>query len=201
MFGFTSLDVCRVWQTEVIAIICRIKTLEKKLLIFVRFIYIIPLKMSEILSLNIQNKHSFQSKTSRIGQLGEELAARFLIKDGFRLVLSNFKVPVGRNRIGVLVTGEIDLIAFDEDVLCFVEVKTRSSEFFAAPIAAVDLRKQRQITRTARMYRKIFRLDWVKFRYDVVSIVLNENAKPKIEIFKGFWNENKFRKRLWTDEF
>ncbi len=157
--------------------------------------------MSEFLSLNIQDKHSFQSKTSRIGQLGEELAARFLLKNGFRLVLSNFKVPVGRNRIGVLVTGEIDLIAFDEDVLCFVEVKTRSSEFFAAPIAAVDLRKQRQITRTARMYRKIFRLDWVKFRYDVVSIVLNENAKPKIEIFKGFWNENKFRKRLWTDEF
>ncbi len=171
------------------------------MLIFVRFIRIIPLKMSEILSLNIQNKHSFQSKTSRIGQLGEELAARFLIKNGFRLALSNFKVPVGRNRLGAPVSGEIDLIAFDEDVLCFVEVKTRSSEFFAAPIAAVDLRKQRQITRTARMYRKIFRLDWVKFRYDVVSVVLNENAKPKIEIFKGFWNENKFRKKFWTDEF
>jgi len=201
VFGFTSLDVCRVWQTEVITINCRIKTLVKNLLIFVRFIYIIPLKMSEILSLNIQNKHSFQSKTSRIGQLGEELAARFLLKNGFHLVLSNFKVPVGRNRLGAPVSGEIDLIAFDEDVLCFVEVKTRSSEFFAAPIAAVDLRKQRQITRTARMYRKIFRLDWVRFRYDVVSIVLNENAKPKIEIFKGFWNENKFRKRLWTDDF
>ena len=201
VFGFTSLNVCRVWQTEVIAIICRIKTLVKNLLIFVRFIYIIPLKMSEILSLNIQNKHSFQSKTSRIGQLGEELAARFLLKNGFHLVLSNFKVPVGRNRLGAPVSGEIDLIAFDEDVLCFVEVKTRSSDFFATPIAAVDLRKQRQITRTARMYRKIFRLDWVKFRYDVVSIVLNENAKPKIEIFKGFWNENKFRKKFWTDEF
>ncbi|HEV8159795.1 MAG TPA: YraN family protein [Pyrinomonadaceae bacterium] len=157
--------------------------------------------MSEILSLNIQNKHSPQSNTSRIGQLGEELAARFLIKNGFRLVLSNFKVPVGRSWGGVSVSGEIDLIAFDEDVLCFVEVKTRSSEDFAAPLAAVDLRKQRQITRTARMYRKIFRLDWVKFRYDVVSIVLNENAKPKIEIFKGFWNENKFRKKFWTDEF
>jgi putative endonuclease len=201
VFGFTSLDVCRVWQTEVIAINCRIKTLAKNLLIFVRFIYIILLKMSEILSLNIQNKHSFQSKTSRIGQLGEELAARFLIKNGFHLVLSNFKVPVGRNRLGVSISGEIDLIAFDADVLCFVEVKTRSSDFFAAPIAAVDLRKQRQITRTARMYRKIFRLDSIKFRFDVVSIVLNENAKPKIEIFKGFWNENKFRKKFWTDEF
>ena len=199
MFGFTSLDVCRVWQTEVIAIICRIKTLVKNLLIFIRFIRIIPLKMLEILSLNNQNKHSPPSNTSRIGQLGEELAARFLIKNGFHLVLSNFKVPVGRNRLGVSVSGEIDLIAFDADVLCFIEVKTRSSDFFASPLAAVDVRKQRQITRTARMYRKIFRLDWVKFRYDVVSIVLNENAKPKIEIFKGFWNENKFRKKFWTD--
>jgi len=199
VFGFTSLNVCRVWQTEVIAIICRIKTLVKNLLIFIRFIRIIPLKMLEILSLNNQNKHSPPSNTSRIGQLGEELAARFLIKNGFHLVLSNFKVPVGRNRLGVSVSGEIDLIAFDADVLCFIEVKTRSSDFFASPLAAVDVRKQRQITRTARMYRKIFRLDWVKFRYDVVSIVLNENAKPKIEIFKGFWNENKFRKKFWTD--
>ncbi|MBA3785253.1 MAG: YraN family protein [Acidobacteria bacterium] len=157
--------------------------------------------MLEILSLNNQNKHSLQSSTSHIGQLGEELAARFLTRNGYCLVLANFKVPVGRNRRGVSISGEIDLIAFDADVLCFVEVKTRSSEFFAAPIAAVDSRKQRQITRTARMYRKIFRLDRVKFRYDVVSIVLNENTKPKIEIFKGFWNESKFRKRYWMDEF
>ena len=156
--------------------------------------------MSEILSLNNQDKHSPQSNSSRVGQLGEELAVRFLIKNGYRLVLANFKVPVGRIS-GVSVSGEIDLIAFDADVLCFVEVKTRSSDFFAAPIAAVDLRKQRQITRTARVYRKIFRLDLIKFRYDVVSIVLNENAKPKIEIFKNFWNEDKFRKKFWTDEF
>ncbi len=157
--------------------------------------------MSEILSLDLKDKHSAVPNTRRVGELGEELAARFLIKSGYCLILANFKVPVGRNRLGVSVSGEIDLIAFDEDVLCFVEVKTRSSDFFAAPIAAVDLRKQRQITRTARMYRKIFRLDWVKFRYDVVTIVLNENAKPKIEVFKNFWNENKFRKRFWTDEF
>ncbi|MDQ3713208.1 MAG: YraN family protein [Acidobacteriota bacterium] len=157
--------------------------------------------MSEILSLNLKDKHSAVPSTRRVGELGEELAAQFLIKNGYRLVVANFKVPVGRSLGGVSVSGEIDLIAFDEDILCFVEVKTRSSEDFAAPVAAVNLRKQRQITRTARMYRKIFRLDRVKFRYDVVSIILNENAKPKIEIFKGFWNENKFRKRLWTNDF
>ena len=157
--------------------------------------------MSEILSLNFKDKHSAVPNTRRVGQLGEDLAARFLVADGYRLVLANFKVPIGRNRRGAAVTGEIDLIAFDEETLCFVEVKTRSSDEFAAPVAAVDARKQRQITRTARMYRNTFRLDGIKFRYDVVSIVLRKESKPKIEIFKGFWNESKFRKKFWLDDF
>ncbi len=157
--------------------------------------------MSEILSLELKDKHSPLPNTSRVGHTGEELAAHFLIKNGYRLVLANFKTPIGRNSRGAQVTGEIDLIALEADVLCFVEVKTRSSDEYAAPIAAVDLRKQRQITRTARMYRKTFQLGAVKFRYDVVSIVLRKGEKPKIEIFKNFWNEAKFRKKFWTDDF
>ena len=157
--------------------------------------------MSEILSLSNQNNHSPLLNSSKVGQIGEEIAARFLEKKGYRLVCANYKVPIGRNQRGATVTGEIDLIALDEDVLCFVEVKTRSSDDFASPLAAVDLRKQRQIIRTAKVYRKIFRLNNIKFRYDVVSIVLVENSRPKIELFKGFWNENKFRKKSWTDEF
>lgn len=157
--------------------------------------------MSEILSLSKQDNHSVALSSSKVGQIGEELAARFLEKKGFRLVCANYKVPIGRNRSGATVTGEIDLIALDEDVLCFVEVKTRSSDEFASPLAAVDLRKQRQIIRTAKVYRKIFRLNDIKFRYDVVSIVLGTNSRPKIELFKGFWNESKFRKKSWTDEF
>jgi putative endonuclease len=153
--------------------------------------------MSEILSLNFQDKHSLASKTSQIGQFGEDLAAQFLLRNGYRIVLANFKVPVGRNRRGATVTGEIDLIALDENVLCFVEVKTRSSDEFASPLAAVDLRKQRQIIRTAKVYRKIFQLRGLSFRYDVVSIILVENSRPKIELFKNFWTEDKFRKKFW----
>jgi putative endonuclease len=156
--------------------------------------------MSEIFLLDFKDKHSAVPDTRRIGEAGEKLAARFLIKNGFRLVVANFKIPIGRNSRGASVTGEIDLIAFDGDVLCFIEVKTRSSDEYAAPIAAVDARKQRQITRTARMYRKTFRLDPIKFRYDVVSIVLKKESKPEIEIFKSFWNESRFRKKFWTDE-
>ncbi len=158
--------------------------------------------MSETLSLNFRNSNSSVSETVRVGNLGEELARRFLMKNRYRLVVANFKVPVGRNSVGASVTGEVDIIALDEnDVLCFVEVKTRTSEAFAAPLAAVDLRKQRQIIRTARVYRKIFNLPNVKFRYDVVSVVLGRDEKPKIEHFINFWNEAKFRKKFWADDF
>lgn len=155
--------------------------------------------MSEILSLYNEDNRSVVTNSSKVGQIGEELAAGFLERKGYRLVLANFKVPVGRNSRGVSVTGEIDLIALDADVLCFVEVKTRSSDEFASPLAAVDLRKQRQIIRAAKVYRKIFSINEVKFRYDVVSIVLVENARPKIELFKGYWTEEKFRKKSWIE--
>lgn len=158
--------------------------------------------MSETLSLIADDKTLPVSETMRVGNLGEELACRFLMKNRCRLVVANFKVPIGRNSIGASVTGEIDIIVLDEaGVLCFVEVKTRTSDAFAAPIAAVDLRKQRQIIRAARMYRKIFDLHDIKFRYDVVSVVLGKNDRPQIEHFVNFWNEAKFRKKSWADEF
>jgi putative endonuclease len=108
---------------------------------------------------------------------------------------------VGRNTRGAIVTGEIDLIAYDADRLCFIEVKTRSSDDFASPLAAVDLRKQRQIIRAARMYRKIFHLPKAKIRYDVVSIVLPAGERPRVELFKNYFREDKFRKNTWADDF
>jgi len=155
--------------------------------------------MFETLFPILEDKRSLKRNSSRVGQIGEELAARFLQKEGYRLVAANFKTPVGRNRRGAQVTGEVDLIALDADVLCFVEVKTRSSDEFASPLAAVDLRKQRQIIRAARMYRKIFRLQSIEVRYDVISIVLPPNSRPTIELFKNYFNEAKFRKSFWAD--
>lgn len=157
--------------------------------------------MQKIFPPDIENNETSAISTSAVGELGEKLAAEFLTRRGYRIVMANFKVPVGRNRRGVAVTGEIDIIALDDETVCFIEVKTRSSDNFAAPIAAVDNRKQRQIIRTARVYRKVFNLKNVKFRYDAVSIVLNEKKAPKIELFKGFWTEDKFRKKYWADEF
>lgn len=157
--------------------------------------------MPEILTLDFEHKQLNQSDTSSVGARGEKLAARFLLKNNFRLVMANFKAPIGRNSRGVSVSGEIDLIALDGETLCFTEVKTRSTDDFASPLAAVNLRKQRQIIRTARVYRKIFQLQNVLFRYDAISVVLTGSASPQIEIFKNFWTEDKFRNKKWTNNY
>ncbi len=135
-----------------------------------------------------------------MGSRGERLAAEFLSANGYRLILSNFKVPIGRNRRGVSVTGEIDIVALDDDTLCFVEVKTKASAEFAEPLAGVTTRKQRQITRTARVYRRIFQLTRMPYRFDVVSVLLTPQAEPQIELIKGFWSERKFRKKAWSGD-
>lgn len=154
--------------------------------------------MSEVLSLFDQASPSTVTSTAWKGRLGEALAATFLERNGYRLVAANFKVPVGRNRQGAQVTGEIDLIALDSKTLCFVEVKTRRSEDFAPVITAVDLRKQRQITRTARVYRRIFNIRDLDHRFDVVTVLIPDGEKPRIEISKGFWQESNFRKASWN---
>ena len=157
-------------------------------------------KMAEILSVTKQDIRPSLRATSVIGQHGEDLAARFLEANGYRLVLSNFKIPIGRNRRGAAITGEIDIVAVDDDTLCFVEVKTKTSDDFAAPIASVNLRKQRQITRTAKVYRRVFGLQQMPKRYDVVSIVMRLNGEAEIELAKGFWSESKFRKKAWRSD-
>lgn len=135
-----------------------------------------------------------------LGEIGERIAARFLEANGYRLVVTNFKVPVGRNSKGVAVTGEIDIIAIDDETLCFVEVKTRRSAEFTPITTNVDLRKQRQITRTARLYRRLFGVVDIPSRFDVVTVLMPLQADTEIELFKGFWSESKFNKRKWPGD-
>jgi len=153
--------------------------------------------MSEILSITDKSNGTEATSTSLFGMHGEALASDFLIRKGYQIVVSNFKVPVGRNSKGVSVTGEIDIIATDGDTLCFVEVKTRRSEDFAPAITAVDRRKQRQITRTSKVYRKIFGLENPEVRFDVVTVVIPDHSAPDIKLTKGHWNESVFRKPQW----
>ena len=140
-----------------------------------------------------------------LGERGESMAAEYLEAAGYRLAAANFTAPVGRNLNGALVYAEIDLIAYEGATLCFIEVKTRASDWYAPPEANVDLRKQRQIARAARAYRRLFDLACVPYRFDVVAITLapveakREASSPRIELLRNFWGEEKFRKRRWAD--
>ncbi|HKG59574.1 MAG TPA: YraN family protein [Pyrinomonadaceae bacterium] len=134
---------------------------------------------------------------SSLGQLGESYAAAYLDQLGYRLVAANFTLPVGRNLRGAIINAEIDLIAYDGDTLCFIEVKTRASDWFAPPEVNVDLRKRRQVTRAARVYRQMLGIKNELHRYDVVTVVINNDSIPQIELLQNFWTEESLRKRRW----
>ena len=156
--------------------------------------------MSDILSVTIQNKQLRPASSRWLGDLGERMAANYLSMHGFRLVAANFTCPIGRNTKGVQVTGEVDIIALENDTLCFIEVKTRRSAAFTGPLSAVDRRKQRQIIRTARVYRRIFGLRDIPLRFDVVTVLIERGEDPFIELVRGFWSEARFRKKSWTGD-
>jgi putative endonuclease len=136
-----------------------------------------------------------------LGSRGEALALEHLERAGYRIVAANFSLPIGRNTRDVIVTAEIDIVAYDGPTLCFIEVKTRASDEFAPPQVNVDLRKRRQIARAAIGYRRMLGLMNAAYRYDVVTVVLPKEGeeRPRVEILKNFWTDEKLRKRNWHD--
>jgi len=138
-----------------------------------------------------------------VGRRGEELAVAELERSGYRIVAANFIVPIGRNIRDVIVDAEIDIVAYDGPTLCFVEVKTRASDEFAPPQVNVDLRKQRQIARAARAYRRMFGLMNQPYRYDVVTVISPApeaaDEQPRVELLKNFWTDEKLRQRSWRE--
>lgn len=115
---------------------------------------------------------------------------------------ANFSLPIGRNLRDVIVNAEIDVVAYDGPILCFVEVKTRASADFAPPQANVDLRKRRQISRAALAYRRMLGLVEAAYRYDVVTVVAKpDDPDPRIELLKNFWTDAQLRKRKQHENY
>lgn len=94
------------------------------------------------------------------GKLGENLAVRFLIKNGYRLLRRNFYSRYG----------EIDIIAEKGDLIVFVEVKYRKSGRHSAPALAVNLKKQEKIKKTALCYIGENDISGKDFRFDIIEI-------------------------------
>ena len=105
--------------------------------------------------------------TKLLGNRGERLAARYLRRQGFKILTRQYS-----NR-----WGEIDLIALDGDCLVFVEVKTRRSNEAGDPVEAVTFRKQKQLTKLALTYLKRHNLLEHSARFDVVTILWPTNSR------------------------
>ncbi|MGA2955899.1 MAG: YraN family protein [Thermodesulfobacteriota bacterium] len=106
-----------------------------------------------------------------LGKKGEELAIGQLKALKYKILERNFKCPLG----------EIDIIARDKSTLVFVEVKTRATRDFGGPAAAVDWRKQRQLSKVALTYLNKKKLSNVPARFDVVAVELI-SPFPRIEV-------------------
>jgi putative endonuclease len=106
----------------------------------------------------------------RRGESGERAAKRLLQQSGLKFLTANFRSA----------RGEIDLIFRDGDCLVFVEVKTRSSEEWTRPAAAVDARKRKLLSQTALDYLKLLKHPAVKFRFDIVEVLLAEGNVREI---------------------
>jgi putative endonuclease len=106
----------------------------------------------------------------RRGKLGERAAKKHLQQLGLKFLTANF-----RSR-----RGEIDLVFRDGDCLVFAEVKTRSSEDWTRPAAAVNARKRRLLSLTALDYLKLLKQPPVKLRFDVVEVLLEAGAVREV---------------------
>ena len=106
----------------------------------------------------------------RRGRLGERAAKRHLKKAGLKFLYANYRTN----------KGEIDLIFRDGKALVFVEVKTRSSESWTRPAAAVNADKKRKLIATARNYLRLLHNPEIAYRFDIVEVLLNDGEVAEI---------------------
>jgi putative endonuclease len=114
------------------------------------------------------------SRSDRAGRgvWGEQAAARFLRRQGYKILVRNYSSK----------WGEIDLVCRHQDTLVFVEVKARAMDAWAAPATAVTATKQRRLIRTAYAYLQELKRDDIPVRFDVVEVDLPDSGVSKCRL-------------------
>lgn len=115
------------------------------------------------------------SPSYALGIKGEDMAADYLSANGYVILERRFRIH----------SIEIDIIASKGKELVFVEVKTRSSDFFASPESAVDVKKQRRMILAADYYARERGID-ADVRFDIVSVVRNRDGEHISHIKNAF---------------
>jgi putative endonuclease len=128
-----------------------------------------------------------------LGERGETESYFYLQQLGYRMVATNFRVAHDR--------GEIDLIGWDGDVLCFVEVKTRTDDSFAPPSTAVTRKKQQHVLSVAKRYLRHLSARR-SCRFDILSVVPSQSdGALQFNLQRGAftWDNRRPRRRSFRD--
>jgi putative endonuclease len=125
---------------------------------------------------------SNQNKTTREkGREGEEIAAAYLESKGYTILEQNYFYQ----------RAEVDIVAYDEDAIVFVEVKMRKNTDFGDPSEFVTDSKKKLIYKAAEAWLYERKMTGSPVRFDVVAIVKPENEAPDIQHFEhAFWERN-----------
>ena len=111
-----------------------------------------------------------------MGKAGEELAERYLKRQGYTIVERNYRCPLG----------EIDLVALDKRVVVFVEVKTRRADISGTPLESVNGAKQKRVKRAALHYLSRHHLNDRDVQFDVVGISLRSDPPAVRHVRNAF---------------
>ena len=107
------------------------------------------------------------------GQQGEALACTFLSEKGYELLETNWRYK----------RAEVDIIAKDGKILVFIEVKTRSTDYFGAPEAFITDKKKRLLSDAASAYMEEIGHDW-EIRFDYVSVIYKDKGNFYLKHFE-----------------
>ena len=108
-----------------------------------------------------------------IGKRGEDAAAHYIEKRGYKIEERNYTCPLG----------EMDIIALYRKTLCFIEVKTLSGMTYGPPEIAVNVYKQHKLSKIALAYLNQKHLHDIKARFDVIAVTLSPGGE-RIELIK-----------------
>jgi len=112
------------------------------------------------------------------GKIAEDAVATHLRSSGYSILERNYSTPLG----------EIDIVALDGDVVCFVEVRSRAGDSYGGAVEALPRSKQKRVARAAMAYMKAKRLDGAKVRFDFAAVEMPEEGEARVELVKNaFW--------------
>jgi putative endonuclease len=111
----------------------------------------------------------------KTGRLGERIACRYLMKQGFDILARRYRAR----------PGEIDLIAFEGELLVFAEVKTRASAEYGDPYEFVDWQKQQRFRRAAEEFIAHHDLGQYAYRFDIISVLRPGTREEQVALYRN----------------